>query len=103
MALKSTTDRYGLVALAIHWITVILILILILMLIGLGFRAAGMVDPATKATLLQWHVPIAIAVLVLTAIRVVWWSRFDRKPEPVAGSPRWQERTAHAVHGLLYV
>lgn len=99
MALKSTTDHYGLVAVSIHWITVILILVLI----GLGFRAASMVDPATKAALLQWHVPIAIAVLALTALRVVWWWRFDHKPEPVGGSPRWQERTAQAVHGLFYV
>jgi cytochrome b561 len=42
-------------------------------------------------------------VLVLTVIRVVWWWGFDRKPNPVAGSPRWQERTAQAVHVLFYV
>jgi cytochrome b561 len=48
-------------------------------------------------------VPVAVAVLALTILRIVWWWRFDRKPGPVAGSPRWQERTAQAVHVLFYV
>jgi hypothetical protein len=28
---------------------------------------------------------------------------FDRKPDPVVGSPHWQERTAQAVHLLFYI
>jgi cytochrome b561 len=99
MALKSTTDRYGSVAVSIHWISVVLILVLI----ASGFRTAGTEDPAAKAALLRLHVPIAIAVLALTALRIVWWWVFDRKPDPVAGSPRWQERAARAVHVLFYV
>jgi cytochrome b561 len=42
-------------------------------------------------------------VLVLTALRIVWWWRFDRKPDPTAGSPHWQERAAQTVHILFYV
>jgi cytochrome b561 len=100
MALKSTPDRYGTMAMSIHWISVALILVLI----ASGFRAADTVDPAAKAAaILRLHVPIAIAVLALTMLRIVWWWRFDRKPSPVAGSPRWQERAARAVHVLFYV
>lgn len=99
MALKSTTDRYGAMAVSIHWLSAILILILI----GSGFRAASTVDLAAKAAILRVHVPIAVGVLALTFFRIVWWWRFDRKPYPVAGSPHWQERTAQAVHILLYV
>lgn len=86
-------------AVAIHWLSAILVLVLIV----LGFRAAGTVDPEAKAALLRFHLPIGIAVLVLTAFRIVWWWRFDRKPDPVAGSPHWQERAAQAVHMLFYV
>jgi cytochrome b561 len=99
MALKSTSDHYGTVAVLIHWISVVLILILI----GSGFRAANIVDPVAKAAILRIHVPIAIAVLVLMILRIVWWWGFDRKPKPVAGATHWQERTARVVHVLFYV
>jgi cytochrome b561 len=96
--LKSAPDRYGAVAASIHWVSVVLILILIVS----GFRAAG-ADPAAKAAILRLHIPIALAMLALTILRIVWWLGFDRKPEPVAGSPRWQEMSAKAVHLLFYV
>lgn len=86
-------------AVSIHWLSAILVLVLIV----LGFRAAGTVDPAAKAALLRLHLPIGIAVLALTVLRIVWWWRFDRKPDPIAGSPHWQERAAQAVHILFYV
>ncbi len=59
---------------------------LILVLIASGFRAAGTVDPAVKAQLLRIHVPVAIAVLLLTLLRVVWWLAIDRRPDPVVGA-----------------
>jgi cytochrome b561 len=98
MALKSTRDRYGGVAISIHWLSAVLILILI----GSGFRAADTADPAAKAAILQLHVPVAAAVLALTILRIVWWFGSDRKPNPIGGSPHWQVRTAQAVHVLLY-
>lgn len=48
MALKSALDRYGTMAVSIHWVSVVLILILI----GSGFRAAKTVDPVAKAAIL---------------------------------------------------
>lgn len=99
MGLKSTIDRYGAMAVSIHWLSAILVLVLIV----LGFRAAGTVDPAAKAAILRLHLPIGIAVLALTVLRIVWWWRFDRKPSPIAGSPHWQKRAAQAVHVLFYV
>jgi cytochrome b561 len=58
MALKSTADHYGTMAVSIHWLSAVLILILI----GSGFRAASTVDPAAKAAILRVHVPIALGV-----------------------------------------
>ena len=83
MALKSTSDQYGTVAVSIHWVSAVLVLILI----GSGFRAANTTDLAAKTTILRVHVPIAIGVLALMLLRIVWWWGFDRKPGPVAGIP----------------
>lgn len=99
MSMKGGSDRYGAMAVSVHWLSAVLIFALVVS----GFRAAGAVDPAVKAQLLRIHVPVATAVLLLTLLRVVWWLAVDRRPDPVAGSPRWQERSAKAVHALFYV
>jgi cytochrome b561 len=99
MGPKSTPNRYGTIAVSIHWLSALLIVVVI----ASGFRAANTLDPAAKAAILRFHVPIAAAVLALTVFRIVWWWRFDQKPKPVAGSPRWQERAAQVVHALFYV
>jgi Cytochrome B561 len=95
--MKSRPDRYGSVAVTIHWLSALAILVLI----GSGFGAAATPDPAVKLGLLQLHVPLAITVLVLTMGRIAWWFA-DRKPEPITGTPKWQEASAYGVHLLLY-
>jgi len=99
MTLKSRADRYGKVAVSIHWLSAILILALL----GSGFRAANTMDAAEKAGFLRFHIPVAIIVLLLTLLRIVWWWRFDRKPLPVKGSPAWQELIARWVQVAFYV
>lgn len=97
--LRSSADQYGAVAVSIHWLTAILILIVL----GSGFNAADAIDDATKAQLLRVHIPAAIAVLVLTVLRIAWWLLFDAKPQPVRGMPLWQERLARFVHLVFYI
>ena len=99
MSFKSTKDHYGTLAISLHWRSAVLILILI----GSGFRAANSPDPSLKAAILRVHVPIAIAVLALTLVRIAWWFGFDQRPERVGGSPAWQEHGVRAVHLLFYV
>lgn len=97
--LKSSPDRYGVVAVSIHWLSALLILVLL----GTGFRAADAPDALARAALLRVHIPVAIAVLLLTGLRILWWWRFDRKPSPAAGMPRWQASLAGGVHIALLV
>jgi cytochrome b561 len=99
MQWKSSPDRYGAAAIAIHWISALLILVMF----ALGLRAAGTIDPAAKISLLRAHAVIGSTVLVLTLVRIAWWLFADTKPMPVAGMPRLQERLAKAVHTLFYV
>ena len=94
---KSNPERYGTVAVLIHWLSAVLILALL----GSGFRAANATDAAINAGFLRFHIPVAILALLLTIIRM-WW-RFDLKPLPVQGSPAWQEQIARWVHIAFYV
>jgi cytochrome b561 len=96
---KSTTDRYGTIAVTMHWLTAIVLLVALVS----GFRAGNAVEPLAKAALLRVHIPAAIMVLLLTVCRIAWWSLFDKKPLPAKGAPSWQERLARVVHLVLYV
>ncbi|MCC5955697.1 MAG: cytochrome b/b6 domain-containing protein [Natronohydrobacter sp.] len=95
--LKSRPDRYGTVAISIHWLTALLVLLLLMT----GFQAADTNDSLAKAALLRWHIPAAFLLLVLTLARLVWWLRFDVKPRPLAQT--WQTGLARFVHGAFYV
>ncbi len=99
MTVKSTNDHYGLVAVSIHWLSVLLIIALL----GSGFRAANTTELAAKAQTLSIHAPVGIAILLLTLARIGWWWFADRKPDPVADMPVWHSRSARAVHLLFYV
>lgn len=83
----------------VHWLSAVLILLLL----ATGFRAANTLDASAKAALLRVHRPTAIAVLLLTGLRVLWWWRFDRKPAPLLGTPSWQAGLSRAVHVALLV
>ena len=97
--MKSTTQRFGTVAVLIHWISAILIIVMI----GSGFRSGFAEDAATKAAALRIHLPVAILVLLLTLGRLVWWWRFDRKPQPLPSVPEWQDSIARWTHSALYL
>jgi cytochrome b561 len=99
MALKSTQDRYGAVAITIHWLAAALIVALLVS----GFRVSGAADPAAKAAFLRFHAVMGVAILVLTLARIAWWWFADRKPLPVAGQPPLLHRAASAVHVVFYV
>lgn len=99
MSLKSSQTQYGTVAVTIHWLTALVIMAAL----GSGFRAANTPDVAAKAQILAVHAPLAIAALLLTLARILWWSFADRKPEPIADVPNWQHASARAVHLLFYV
>jgi cytochrome b561 len=98
MKLMSTTERFGAIAIAIHWVSAALFVVLI----ASGFRAAAAIDPAAKAAFLRVHVLLGAVMLGLTLGRIAWWC-FDRKPDPVAGMRRSRQRLAKIVHVLFYV
>ena len=97
MSWKSSTQRYGSVAIAIHWVSAAAILVQI----GLGFAAASAADAAAQTGLLRAHVGLGIFVVGLTLIRLAWWL-IDRRPAALAGMPSWQALSERVVRALLY-
>ena len=97
MGVKSSADRYGAVAIAIHWVSAAAVL---------GLLISGTVAhdsaAAEKASILLVHASVGTLVLLLTLARVAWWLWADKHPAPAPG-PAAQQLLARAVHGLLYV
>ena len=99
MSAKSTPQRYGNVAIAIHWVSALAIVVVF----ALGLTAANTADPAVEVNLVRGHVILAILVLLLTLLRIFWWWFADRQPAPVAGQPHWQQVAASLVHRAIYL
>ncbi len=96
MALRSTTDRYGTLPAAIHWLTALAIVLL------LASGQTMSLSDGLVATILPVHVSLGLLVGVLTLFRILWWVAFDRHPAPQAGMSRAQENLAKLVHTGLY-
>jgi cytochrome b561 len=97
MQAKSTGDRYGSVAIGIHWLSAAAIVVLF----ALGLVGANSGDPSLKAALLRTHVPLGVFVLLLTVLRILWWF-VDRRPAPLPSLPRWQASMETGVRWALY-
>lgn len=97
--MKSTPERYGRVAITIHWVSALLIIALL----GSGFRAELTTDALQKMTILRVHAALGISVLTLTLARIAWWWFADKKPATPADTPSLQRRAGSAVHTLFYI
>lgn len=96
MSSKSTSTRYGSVAIAFHWTSALAVI--------LAF-AAGLVlanSEPVPTPLLVAHIVLGLSVFALTLLRILWWWLADTHPLP-ADQPPWQQLAAKTVHALLYV
>jgi len=99
MATKSSSDRYGNVAIALHWSSAIAVILAWLA----GFTVANALPAGQGGGLLLAHIALGLIVFALTLLRIVWWLVADKHPGAPARQPRWQVRLAQLVHGCLYV
>jgi len=97
MPMKSTPERYGTVALTLHWTSALLILALIPM--GFAMQAA---PDAVRLGLYRTHAVIGVLVGALTLMRLVWWLALDRKPKASHDHPPLQRRLARGVQAGFY-
>ena len=97
MTLKNTVDRWGPVSQAFHWI--IMLLIVVLAIVGLSM---GELPKTPKYFwVYTMHKSTGLLVLALVIARL-GWRFYAGTPEPVPGTPTWQERIATVTHWLLY-
>jgi cytochrome b561 len=90
--------EYGTGAKSFHWVTVVLLGSQFV----IGWIMPGVSHIAQPAGLISLHFSLGIAVLAVTAARLLWHLAFG-VPAPEAGLPNWQHRAAQLLHGALYV
>jgi len=97
MPLRNTPERFGAVAKAFHWLT-------LLMLIGSFSIAWSMVDmriSPQKLVLYSYHKWVGVTVFLVVILRLAWRLRNPAPPLPAGTSPL-QRRLAALSHFLLY-
>ncbi len=98
MSAKNSTTRWGSVSQSLHW----LIALLILTLGVVGLTMGELPRTPKYFWVYTAHKSLGITVLALVAFRL-GWRLYAGAPEPVPGTPGWQERIASATHWLIYV
>jgi cytochrome b561 len=91
-----TTSRYGLTAIALHWL-------LALMIVGtfsVGLYMTDLGMSMTRLKLYNWHKWAGTTILALSALRLLW--RLTHRPPADLPAPRWQQQASHLTHGALY-
>jgi cytochrome b561 len=95
---KSTAQRYGSVAISLHWL---MLLLLIAVYACINLTDLYPKGSATREALKTWHFMLGLTVLVLVVLRLaVRWS--GPAPAVVPALPMWQQRFAGLIHLALY-
>lgn len=99
MRIKNTSTHYGLLTIAIHWLTVLLIAILFplgLIMVELGYYDSG------YKTYPHIHKSLGLILLAITLFRILWVSVVSKPPQALE-QPRFLALFAKFVHILLYL
>ncbi|MDQ6639931.1 MAG: cytochrome b/b6 domain-containing protein [Pseudomonadota bacterium] len=92
------TSAYGVVAIVLHWLLALLIAVAF-------FVGLSMVDlpfSPQRLRLFNWHKWLGIAVLVLSAARLLWRATGHPPPPAPAGMAAWQLAAYRATHLVFY-
>jgi cytochrome b561 len=92
------TDRYGGVAIALHWI----LALGILLQVWLGFQLDDIPrGTPERSAWVNFHKSVGISLAALILVRLAW--RVTHPPPPLpATMPSWERLAARASHALLY-
>ncbi|WP_117233879.1 cytochrome b [Vibrio maerlii] len=80
----------------LHWVTGLLFIGTFIA----GYIVAGMERSPEKFELLAYHKSFGVIILVVASIRLLWRIKEGNLPT-IGEPPAWQEKIAHAVHGIL--
>ena len=99
MMVPKPTDRYGSLAIGLHWLTLALLVAVYACINLKGLFPKGS-DP--REALKAWHFMLGLTILALVMLRLANRLRAGA-PAVVPALPIWQRRSAGAVHVMLYV
>lgn len=92
----ASVTPYTAVAQLLHWLMAALLLALLV----LGYYMADLPRGAARSELIGLHKSLGLTAGLLLLARLAW--RWRHPPPLLPALPRWQQRAAQAVHGLLY-
>jgi cytochrome b561 len=95
---KNTTERYGSLSIAMHWLVLALLVgvYACIELRGLAPRGSGL-----RADMKTWHFMLGLTVFALVALRLLV-RLFTPIPRMAPAVPAWQRHLAELMHGALY-
>ena len=98
MPTENSSERYGAIAQALHWIVAALVVT--------QFILASLADDlplgAAKLAMLARHKSVGMTILMLAVLRLVW--RIGHAPPALpTAMPQYEKRLARITHGLMYL
>ncbi|MCW9047574.1 MAG: cytochrome b [Gammaproteobacteria bacterium] len=99
MQWKNDTDRFGFIAITLHWL--VPLPVFILFALGLWMTELDYYDSWYKLGP-WWHKSIGV-LLFLTVILRLFWRFFTPSPKPLTSHKPWEIKIAHVVHICLYL
>ncbi|HEY0633817.1 MAG TPA: cytochrome b [Gammaproteobacteria bacterium] len=99
MQWRNSTERYGLVAIGLHWL--VALTVFAMFSLGLWMTSLDYYHPwYHRAPAL--HKSIGVVLFALVVVRLLWrW--FNRQPTPLPSHTRFERMAARWVHALLYL
>lgn len=99
MSWKNTTDRYGSLSIAMHWLMLLLLVAVYACIELRGFYPRG---SDLREGLKTWHFMLGLGVFALVLVRLA--IRFAAGATPLVrpAPPLWQQRLAGLMHLALY-
>lgn len=96
--LRNSSESYGIIAQALHWI----VAALVIAQVAIGSYAGNLPVSLARLQWLSLHKSLGLTVLLLVLMRLAW-RLLNPPPVPPSSMPRWERRAAIAVHWLLYL
>lgn len=96
MIFKNTENRFGLIAILLHWIMAALMI----GLTALGLYMVRLPISIHKLQYYGWHKEWGMLVLMLVIVRFTW--RLRNQTPVLDGLKTWESLAAHAVHWIFY-
>ena len=93
---KNTENRFGIIAILLHWVMAILIIALTL----LGLYMVRIPISIQKLQFYGWHKEFGILGLMLVIVRLMW--RLRNINPSLESIPPWEEFAARTVHWTFY-